>query len=111
MLVWIYGGAYTSGSVALDLYRPHHFVRRGIVHVAMQYRLGVLGFLFMGRRTTAPGNVGLLDQVYHVQAKVILKEALNSVMIFQPWQQKLYLKLGNFDLTRQLRVLLEKWKH
>ena len=65
VLVWIYGGSYNSGSAALDLYRPHHFVRRGIIHVAMQYRVGVHGLLFMGKDSSAPGNVGMLDQAWN----------------------------------------------
>ena len=29
----------------------------------MQYRLGAHGFMFMGKKSSAPGNAGLLDQV------------------------------------------------
>ncbi len=63
MLVWIYGGGFNTGSVALDVYRPERLVERGVVFVAMQYRVNVLGFLSMGEGSGAPGNAGLMDQV------------------------------------------------
>ena len=38
VLVWIYGGGYMTGSVALDVYGPEQYVEKGIIFVAMQYR-------------------------------------------------------------------------
>jgi carboxylesterase type B len=61
--VWIYGGGYSLGSATLDLYNPEQYVERDLVFVAMQYRLGSHGFLYFGKGSEAPGNVGLLDQV------------------------------------------------
>ena len=61
--MWIYGGGLTTGTVALDLYKPDAYVKEGIVFVAMQYRLGVFGFLYLGKGSGAPGNAGLMDQV------------------------------------------------
>ena len=64
MLVWIYGGGYMTGSAALELYHPDAYIKTGnVVYVAMQYRLGMLGFLAMGQDSSAPGNAGLMDQV------------------------------------------------
>lgn len=45
VLVFIYGGSFVTGSNALDLYDGAAFARDGIVYVAVNYRLGVDGFL------------------------------------------------------------------
>ena len=64
VLVWIYGGGFMAGSSALDMYNPEEIVKRGnIIFVSMQYRVGSHGFLYFGKDSSAPGNVGLLDQV------------------------------------------------
>ena len=63
MVVWIYGGGYATGSAALDVYDPQELVRKDVVYVAMQYRLGSHGFLYLGEDSGAPGNAGMLDQV------------------------------------------------
>ncbi|NJC86848.1 carboxylesterase family protein [Planosporangium mesophilum] len=58
VLVWIYGGAYTSGCA--DTYNPTELVRTGLVVVTFNYRVGFEGF---GHVPGAPDNRGLLDQV------------------------------------------------
>ena len=64
VLVWIYGGGFMAGSSALEMYNPEEIVKRGnIIFVSMQYRVGSHGFLYFGKDSSAPGNVGLLDQV------------------------------------------------
>lgn len=64
VVVWIFGGGFYSGTMTLDLYNPQAFVKKGnVIFVALQYRLGPHGFLFFGKDSSAPGNVGLLDQV------------------------------------------------
>lgn len=45
VLVWIHGGAGTSGSGADRLFRGRHLAARGVVVVTINYRLGALGFL------------------------------------------------------------------
>lgn len=53
-----------TGSSSLKLYDPQEIVKRGnIIVVTLQYRVGAHGFLFFGKDSSAPGNVGLLDQV------------------------------------------------
>jgi para-nitrobenzyl esterase len=61
VLVWIHGGAFTTGAGSLPWYSGESFARSGLVFVALNYRLGALGFLALPG--VSPGNLGLLDQV------------------------------------------------
>ncbi len=64
VLVWIHGGAYTSGSGAL--YNGSELAASGdIVVVTINYRLGVFGFVDLAAVTDAdvPSNLGLRDQI------------------------------------------------
>lgn len=68
VLVWIHGGGFIVGSGSQSSYDPVALVSRGdVVVVTLNYRLGALGFLYLGARgasrlgTTA--NIGLLDQI------------------------------------------------
>ncbi len=55
VLVWIYGGAFVTGSSALDLYDGRVLAAtNNVVVVSMQYRLQSFGFLFLDR-PDAPG--------------------------------------------------------
>ncbi|WP_374116511.1 carboxylesterase/lipase family protein [Hoyosella sp. YIM 151337] len=68
VMVYVYGGAYTSGSSSLDVYDGSRLAERGdVVFVSFNYRLGALGFLdlsaFSGVGRTFDTNVGLRDQV------------------------------------------------
>jgi para-nitrobenzyl esterase len=61
VLVWIHGGAFTTGTGAMPWYDGSELVRRGdVVVVTINYRLGALGFA--GRT-----NCGLADQVCALQ--------------------------------------------
>ena len=56
-----------TGSASLDMYDPQEIVKLGkVVFVSIQYRLGAHGFLYFGEDSSAPGNVGLLDQVIQI---------------------------------------------
>lgn len=68
VFVWIYGGAFNSGSAAVPLYNGEGLAKKGLVVVTFNYRVGVFGFLALPelRRESphhASGNYGLLDQV------------------------------------------------
>jgi para-nitrobenzyl esterase len=62
VLVWIHGGAFTSGAGSLAWYSGDQFAANGdVVAVSINYRLGALGFLCLPEVST--GNLGLLDQI------------------------------------------------
>lgn len=64
VLVWIYGGAFQVGEASRDIYAPDYFMKKEVVLIAINYRLGSLGFLsFDDPDTKVPGNAGLKDQV------------------------------------------------
>jgi len=43
VMVFIYGGGFTSGDNKVANYGPHYFLDKEIVLVTVNYRLGVLG--------------------------------------------------------------------
>ena len=66
VMVWIHGGALTSG--AGSLYDGEALAKKGVVVVTVNYRLGVFGFYANPELTkesdrNASGNYGLLDQI------------------------------------------------
>ncbi len=66
VMVWIHGGAFTSG--AGSLYDGEALAQKGVVVVTINYRLGVFGFLAHPELTkesdrNASGNYALLDQI------------------------------------------------
>jgi para-nitrobenzyl esterase len=66
VMVWIHGGGFTFGTGSAPIYDPAALVRRGVVVVSIQYRLGALGFLQLPvLRSDGPfeSNPGLRDQV------------------------------------------------
>ena len=64
VMVWIHGGAFLAGES--NDYNPAALVRRGVVMVTLNYRLGALGFLAGSALANRPGgpsgNYGLMDQ-------------------------------------------------
>jgi para-nitrobenzyl esterase len=69
VMVWVYGGGNIAGSPDLASTDARNFARDGVVLVAMNYRLGPLGFFAHPALTAeasahAPlANYGLMDQV------------------------------------------------
>ncbi|KAG8568103.1 hypothetical protein GDO81_013889 [Engystomops pustulosus] len=63
VMVYIYGGAFLSGSSALDLYDGSVLsASENVIVVSLNYRVGALGFLAFPGNAKAPGNAGLFDQ-------------------------------------------------
>ena len=68
VMVWFYGGGFTLGSSSDLRSDGAALARRGVVVVAINYRLGVAGWLAhpglsAGSTESASGNYGLLDQI------------------------------------------------
>jgi para-nitrobenzyl esterase len=68
VLVWIHGGALTSGSSSERLYDGANLAAHGVVVVSINYRLGILGYLAHPQLSAessdgVSGNYGLLDQI------------------------------------------------
>ena len=68
LMVWIYGGGFTSGSGSEPRYDGDALSQKGVVVVTFNYRLGAFGFLAHPELTKesdrrASGNYGLMDQV------------------------------------------------
>ena len=62
VLVWIHGGAFSSGAGSLPWYSGGQFAAKDdMVVVSINYRLGALGFLCLPG--ISDGNLGLLDQI------------------------------------------------
>jgi len=68
VMFWIHGGSNLSGGGEESAFDERDLVRRGIVWVTVNYRLGMLGFLAHPELTGesphhASGNYGLMDQI------------------------------------------------
>jgi para-nitrobenzyl esterase len=68
VMVWIHGGAFTTGAGSLGLYHGQHLSESGdVVVVTINYRLGSFGFLRLadvtGGKIGAGGSEGLMDQI------------------------------------------------
>lgn len=68
VMVWIHGGAFTTGAGSLGLYHGQHLSESGdVVVVTINYRLGSFGFLRLadlsGGKIGARGAEGIADQI------------------------------------------------
>ena len=66
VLVYVYGGGFSSGSGDVPVYDGAPLAEKGLVVVNMNYRVGALGFLAhpeLTAETGVSGNYGLLDQI------------------------------------------------
>ncbi|XP_043974963.1 acetylcholinesterase-like [Gambusia affinis] len=77
VLVWIYGGAFMSGTSSLDIYQGHFLCKsQNVVVVSVNYRLGPFGFLAIPNNANIRGNQGLLDQ------RLALKWVVDNIAAF-----------------------------
>lgn len=60
VIVFIHGGSFTGGSINEMQFDGSAYAKRGIVFVAINYRLNVFGFFADGKNVA--GNLGLFDQ-------------------------------------------------
>ncbi|MCA9667863.1 MAG: carboxylesterase family protein [Myxococcales bacterium] len=64
VMVWLYGGAFIAGGAGTPWYDGRRLAREaGVIVVAINYRLGPLGFLAHPALPDGGQNVALLDQV------------------------------------------------
>jgi para-nitrobenzyl esterase len=62
VILWIHGGAFSSGAGSIPWYSGERFAANGdVVAISINYRLGALGFLYLPGISN--GNLGLQDQV------------------------------------------------
>ncbi|XP_046350410.2 cholinesterase 1-like [Haliotis rufescens] len=76
VMVWIHGGGWYFGSTRLQLYEGKYLAaENNVIVVSMNYRLGPLGFSYLGPYTI-PGNMGLMDQ------RLALKWVKDNIVYF-----------------------------
>ncbi len=68
VIVFIHGGAFTSGGGSVPVYNGEAMAQKGVVFITINYRLGVFGFLAHPELSAeaeynASGNYGILDQI------------------------------------------------
>lgn len=62
VMVWLHGGGFETGTASMSWYDGSRLARRGVVVVAVGYRLGALGYLDLPG-AEGSGCFGLLDQI------------------------------------------------
>lgn len=68
VMVWIYGGGFQIGEASRDIYSPDYFMKKDVILVTVNYRLGPLGE-YIGkayRRFKSSGNCWILIQLLTV---------------------------------------------
>lgn len=68
VMIWFYGGSFTRGSASDMRVDGALFAREGVVHVAVNSRVGIFGWMAHPEAVAespeaAAGNYGLLDQI------------------------------------------------
>lgn len=60
VVVFIHGGSFTGGSINEMQFDGSAYAKRGVIYIAINYRLNVFGFFADGEHSK--GNLGLFDQ-------------------------------------------------
>lgn len=60
VVVFIHGGSFTGGSINEMQFDGSAYAKRGVIFIAINYRLNVFGFFADGKHSN--GNLGLFDQ-------------------------------------------------
>jgi para-nitrobenzyl esterase len=69
VMVWIHGGAFTNGGASASVFAGDSFVRKGVIMVGINYRLGRFGFFGFPELSKQDkdhgllGNYGYMDQI------------------------------------------------
>ena len=67
VMLWIYGGSFTSGMTNYPDYDGTNLARKGVVLVSVAYRVGLMGFLahpeLSKESGMGSGNYGIRDQI------------------------------------------------
>jgi len=67
VMVWLHGGAFSSGAPGRPTYHRHHFAEHGVVLVSLAHRLNVFGYTQLpdtwGVDYASSGLAGMLDIV------------------------------------------------
>ncbi len=67
VMVWIYGGSFTSGMTSIPAYDGTPLAEKGVVIVSLSYRVGVFGFLahpdLSKESGRGSGTYGIQDQI------------------------------------------------
>ena len=68
VIVFIHGGAFTSGAGSIRIYNGTHLAQTGMVIVTINYRVGIFGFFAYPQLTAesphhGSGDYGLMDQI------------------------------------------------
>jgi para-nitrobenzyl esterase len=72
VMVWIHGGAFVGGSGTDPMFAGEELIKKGVLLVTLNYRLGIFGFLAHPELTRdsvhhSSGNFGLEDQLAALQ--------------------------------------------
>ncbi|KAJ8963816.1 hypothetical protein NQ314_005358 [Rhamnusium bicolor] len=81
VMVFIHWGGFFTGFSSSDYLGPEYIMKKNVILITFNYRLGVLGF-FSTNDDVAPGNYGLKDQV------AALKWIQNNIEYFGGNKQK-----------------------
>lgn len=70
VMVWIYGGGFSSGGAACPIYDGEALAKKGVIFVSINYRVGIFGFFAhpeLTKEAGSSGNYGLMDQIAALQ--------------------------------------------